>query len=106
MEIYVIGVDYDKGVYQDRAYDNVLLTTIESGRKHKSTTTHVVGFDVAKNPVIKVKNNFAERVMSNGFDIKSFEDLNHCKVDFSFDRYGNVDCVKVLKQNAIEIILV
>ena len=103
MKIFVVGVDYDEGVYNDKPYSNVLLTTLEVGRKHKNTITHGVGFDVNKNPVYKVKNNFAERVATFGNNVTSFDELLGCQVDFAYDRYGSIDTVKILKVDALLI---
>ena len=104
MKFYVAGVDNDTGVFNGKDYDNIYLILFCTEMRHNSTTKHLCGVDLPKKPRLKVKNKFNERVITNGFDVKCFEDLEGCQVEFSYDEFQNVDFIKVLKKDACAVV--
>ena len=86
MKYVVVGVERSQGDYNGQKYDNIKLhcftdSEIEEGHKTE---------------ILKVKNNFAERVELNGNNLKYFRELVGCEIKPFFDRFGGIECIRVM----------
>ena len=99
MRYVVVGIERSAGSFEDRQtkekiqFDNILLHCFVDDDSPRQRTELLDGHRTA---ILKVKNDFANRVSLNGISAKHFGELMGCEIKPFYDRYGNVDCISVI----------
>lgn len=94
-EFKIIGIARKKGTYQDKPYDNMVLYAISYDKDtigDKGDKFKIKWRDLAD--VFGIEN--------RGFTINDFSDIVGKLCYLYFDRYGTVNCVKVIKPDKPE----
>lgn len=98
MKYVVVGVERSKGSFKSKDgqqidFDNILLHCFTKDDNPNNRNELLEGNATA---VLKVKNDFANRVALNGNPIKNFGELMGCEIKPYYNQYGNLDCVSVV----------